>query len=310
MRMKIVSKKESFQNLCCCYEELRRIKERLDYEISEISECFSVLSKRFKELMSPRVEISYLREVKESDLTGSVRRYLVVRKAQIVSLEARKFFVYRLERWISYDDEDDFSELDFIPLTAGEIIEERELDTEFIFTVKSLRRKVRNLTRQKKFLQKRLTEIDRRITQILIEVAKRIFGGDNFDEYEIDIARSYVEEALEKQVFDLQVLIKSKETSSDVKERLLDLIFGGVGVKKEERKEEEMKVYVKDFDMSYKIVPSERGGWIIRDNKVFMLIDKSFVPQAGIFFYKGRVKKIIIDKRGQEVPIIEIIGKF
>lgn len=53
------------------------------------------------------------------------------------------------------------------------------------------------------------------------------------------------------------------------------------------------------------MVPSPKGGWIVRKRGLFMLIDRSFAPMEGVDFYEGKVVKKITDKRGQEVPIIK-----
>lgn len=66
----------------------------------------------------------------------------------------------------------------------------------------------------------------------------------------------------------------------------------------------ELKVYIHDLKQTEVISPSSKGGWIIK--KPFMLVDRNFTPVEGVTFYEGAIIKTIIDKRGQEVPIIKV----
>lgn len=65
---------------------------------------------------------------------------------------------------------------------------------------------------------------------------------------------------------------------------------------------EKVFVFVCEHNNKFEIVPSPKGGWIVR--KPFMLIDKNFSPLEGVTIYEGKIVKTITDKRGQQVPIL------
>lgn len=299
--MNIDIERRSFQDLCCDYELRMRELEELDNRLLLVSENLSVLKKRRKILLEPKVDTIITRRLQS--------KYFLVRKIVMIDLRRKTRKYYHWEGWKYYstpfDDDRDFAPVGIgIPeggdsiLGLGVLEREEPLDPFFVGLVKSLRRKIERLEKVLKSLRRKRSLLRREVEVIVKEVGKKVFGSNDLDEVEYEVAKSYIEEGLNRGVFDLQILMESKESSSDAKERLLDLIFGGVKKEeKEKEREEEMRVYIKDFDMSYKIVSSERGGWIIRDGKVFMLIDRSFVPQPGVYFYRGKVKRIIVDKK-------------
>ncbi len=65
-----------------------------------------------------------------------------------------------------------------------------------------------------------------------------------------------------------------------------------------------LKIYIHDLKQIETMIPSPKGGWVIKNP--FMLIDKNFIPKKEVTFYEGAIVRTIIDKKGQEVPILKV----
>ncbi|MEM0333728.1 MAG: hypothetical protein QXX30_04710 [Candidatus Aenigmatarchaeota archaeon] len=225
-----IKKRKSFQSLCYEYKGLNELSEKINGRLGEISDALSFLSKELKRLLAPEEKVFH------PHLGRGVDKKKLIKVTRVLDLRKRAWVTYRETIDLSSDVYTDEGvapvgiggfERDVVDY-PGEVIRVEPASDDLITLIKALRRKVKRLRRVLQVLRKERSKVREQVERIVREVGRRIFGGP-LDEGEYEVARSYIEEALEKQIFDLEFLVSQHASQAkDAWEAFWDRIFGAV----------------------------------------------------------------------------------